>query len=42
MFAGTEMEKKLLLIDTQASGTAIMYDGKNSGNFVNHTDAVKV
>lgn len=30
MFIGTALESKLLLVDTQADGTAIKYDWKSS------------
>ena len=36
------MERSLLLIDTQANGTAIMYTGQDSGLFNDTNDSIKV
>lgn len=36
MFIGTKMESTLLLVDTQANGTAIKYDYTRSGRVQNN------
>jgi len=34
MFVGTQMKSSLMLIDTQANGTAIQYEGSKSESFI--------